>query len=83
MASMIQSVDESLARDWTPEARRVEARVTTPIFIFFSDNGGNSHSNTEKETAQKNRESKQGQMIARDSEESGTFNPSDEQHASA
>ena len=83
MASMIQSVDESLARVLIAKARRVEAHVPTPIFIFFSDNGGNLHSNTEKKNVQKNCESKQGQMIARDPVGFVSLTFSDEQHASA
>jgi arylsulfatase A-like enzyme len=62
MASMIQSVDESLDRI---VAKLEELKLAdNTIIVFFSDNGGNSHSNTKEETAQKNREKKQGEMIA-------------------
>ena len=48
MASMLQSVDESLGRlmDKLDELGLTEKTV----FIFFSDNGGNVHSNTKEDT---------------------------------
>jgi arylsulfatase A-like enzyme len=54
MASMLQSIDESLGRLLDALDKHQLAEKT--VFIFFSDNGGNVHSNTPDDAKRKGRD---------------------------
>ncbi|MDZ4288426.1 MAG: sulfatase [Prosthecobacter sp.] len=62
MASMLRSVDEALGRviDVLDELKLTD----NTVFIFFSDNGGNTHSNTpnDRKTEGKEKGAKSGQL---------------------
>ena len=61
MASMLKSVDESLGRvlDTLEELKLAE----NTLFIFFSDNGGNTHSNTAEDPKMSRRAAKDDAQV--------------------